>query len=60
MSAAPKKKINRADYMFNQLTGQTVMKVPGSVDGIQFAIRYLDSCDASLYDYSAQVFKYLF
>ena len=53
MSAAPKKKMNREDYMFNQLTGQTVVKVPGSVDGIQFAIRYLEDCHASLYDYSA-------
>lgn len=27
--AAPKKKINRADYMFQQKNGETLMKVPG-------------------------------
>jgi hypothetical protein len=41
--------------MFNQLKDQTVVKKPGDVDGIQFAIRYLENCNASLYDYSAQV-----
>jgi hypothetical protein len=33
-TVAPKKKINRADYMFNQLKDQTVIKKPGDVDGI--------------------------
>lgn len=31
------------------------MKKPGDVNGIQFAIRYLEDCDASLYDWSSQV-----
>lgn len=51
----PKKKLNRADYMFNQLNGVTCVKKPGDIDGIQFAIRYLDGCDASLYDWTSQV-----
>jgi len=54
-ASAPKKKINRADYMFAQLKDQTVVKKPGQVEGFQFAIRYLENCTASLYDYSAQV-----
>jgi hypothetical protein len=33
-TVASKKKINRADYMFNQLKDQTVIKKPGDVDGI--------------------------
>lgn len=54
-ASAPKKKINRADYMFAQLKDQNVVKKPGQVEGFQFAIRYLENCNASLYDYSAQV-----
>lgn len=57
--AQPKKRLNRADYMFNQLNGQTVVKKPGDVNGIQFAIRYLENCDASLYDWTSQVRKAL-
>jgi protein XRP2 len=41
--------------MFNQLNGVTCVKKPGDIDGIQFAIRYLDGCDASLYDWTSQV-----
>lgn len=56
MTAAPaKKKINRADYMFSQLKDQTVVKKPGDVAGFQFAIRYLENCNASLYDWTSQV-----
>ena len=33
-----KKKFNRADYMFKQKTGETLMKVPGQIDGKMFII----------------------
>lgn len=33
-STAPKKKMNRADYMFSELKDQTVVKKPGDVDGV--------------------------
>lgn len=54
-SAPAKKKVNRKDYMFNQLNGETVRKTPGQVDGLGFAIRYLENCHASLFDWSSQV-----
>jgi hypothetical protein len=47
-----KKKLNRADFMFNQVTGQTLIKKPGDIDGVQFAIRYLTDCHASVFDYT--------
>jgi len=50
-----KKKLNRADFMFNQVTGQTLVKKPGDIDGVQFAIRYLTDCHASVFDYTGQV-----
>lgn len=50
-----KKKLNRADFMFNQVTGQTLIKKPGDIDGVQFAIRYLTDCHASVFDYTGQV-----
>ena len=52
-----KKKLNRADFMFNQVTGQTLIKKPGDIDGVQFAIRYLTDCHASVFDYTGQVSK---
>jgi hypothetical protein len=52
-----KKKLNRADFMFNQVTGQTLVKKPGDIDGVQFAIRYLTDCHASVFDYTGQVSK---
>lgn len=54
-SAPAKKKVNRKDYMFNQLNGETVRKTPGQIDGLGFAIRYLENCHASLFDWSSQV-----
>ena len=51
----PKKKVNRADYMFQQKTGETLMKVPGQIDGKGFAIRYLENCTVHLLDHTSQV-----
>ena len=47
-----KKKINRADYMFQQKTGEKLVKVPGQIDGKAFAIRYLEDCQVYLFDHS--------
>ena len=58
-SAPAKKKVNRKDYMFNQLNGETVRKTPGQIDGLGFAIRYLENCHASLFDWSSQVSTFL-
>ena len=43
-TAAPKKKLNRADFMFSQKTGEVLTKKPGDVYGMDFAIRYLEDC----------------
>ena len=54
--AAPvKKKINRADFMFKEKDGETLVKVPGQIDGRAFAIRNLENCKVYLYDHIAQV-----
>ena len=52
---ATKKKINRADYMFQQKKGEKLVKLPGQIDGKAFAIRYLEDCEVYLFDHSAQV-----
>ena len=48
-----KKKLNRADYMFSNKTKETLIKKPGDIDGLDFAIRYLDGCNVSVYDVTA-------
>ena len=60
-SAAPqKKKFNRADYMFKERSGETLIKRPGEIDGKAFIIGNLTDCKVYLYDQSAQVSKELF
>ena len=53
MSTVPKKKLNRKDYMFSQLNGEEVMKTPGQVNGLDFAIRFLENCTVKLLDHTA-------
>lgn len=52
---APKKKFNRADYMFANKKGEKLVKTPGQVDGKAFNIRFLEDCEVYLFDHSAQV-----
>ena len=51
----PKKKLNRADFMFSQKKDEKMMKIPGQIDGRAFNIRYLEDCEASVFDNTAQV-----
>ena len=53
--ATAKKKMNRADLMFKQKNGETLIKVPGQVTGRAFAISNLENCKVYLYDHTAQV-----
>ncbi len=39
-----KKKLNRADYMFTNRTDEELIKKPGDVNGLDFAIRDLTNC----------------
>lgn len=54
-AAPPKKKLNRADFMFSQKKGEVLTKKPGDVYGIQFAIRFLEDCTVELFDHTSQV-----
>lgn len=51
----PKKKLNKADYMFKQQQGQTLVKKPGDINGLDFMIKDLDDCTVCLFDHTAQV-----
>ena len=60
--AAPttaKKKMSRADLMFKDKNGETLIKVPGQVTGRAFAISNLEDCKVYLYDHTAQVSPFL-
>ena len=50
-----KKKLNRADYMFVDKTGEELIKRPGDVNGLDFQIRNLTDCQVGLYDTTTQV-----
>jgi len=51
----PKKKLNRADFMFVSKTGETLRKNPGDINGIDFKIKDLHDCTVYLLDRTAQV-----
>ena len=48
-----KKKVNRADYMFADKTGEELIKKPGDVNGLDFMIRNLTDCTVYLLDITA-------
>ena len=52
-SIAAKKKLNRADYMFADKTGEELIKRPGQVNGLDFQIRNLTDCTVYLMDTTA-------
>ena len=52
---APKKKVNRADFMFTQKNGETLVKQDGQLEGAPFNIRFLEDCTVHLLDHTAQV-----
>ena len=54
-SITQKKKLNRADYMFADKTGEELIKRPGQVNGLDFQIRNLTDCTVYLLDTTAQV-----
>ena len=56
---AAKKKLNRADYMFADKTGEELVKKPGQVNGLDFQIRNLTDCKVFLLDTTAQVSRYI-
>lgn len=52
---AAKKKLNRADFMFTDKTGEELIKKPGQINGLDFSIRNLTDCTVYVLDVTAQV-----
>eukprot|EP01016_Furgasonia_blochmanni_P040467 TRINITY_DN5168_c0_g2_i3.p1 TRINITY_DN5168_c0_g2~~TRINITY_DN5168_c0_g2_i3.p1 ORF type:complete len:431 (-),score=54.67 TRINITY_DN5168_c0_g2_i3:379-1671(-) len=50
------KKPNRHDYIFTKKNGETLQKLPGVIDGLDFLIDRLKGCQVNLFDHCAQVF----
>lgn len=44
MATTEKKKLNKEDYMFKNKDGETLIKKPGEIAGLQFAIKDLKNC----------------
>lgn len=55
MTTITKPKLNKADYMFKDRTGEILIKNPGDINGIDFMIRSLTDCTVYLLDWTAQV-----
>ena len=53
--AAPKKKLNREDFTFKNKQGETLVKKPGDINGIQFMIKDLKDCVVQLLDHTGQI-----
>jgi len=51
-----KKKLNKQDYIFKNLQNQTLCKLPGQINGIDFYIANLENCSVFLFDWLDQVF----
>lgn len=55
LSNMNKKKLNKQDYIFRNCQNQTLKKLPGQIDGIDFYIANLENCEVFLYDWIEQV-----
>jgi hypothetical protein len=53
--AAPKKKLNREDFTFKNKQGETLVKKPGDINGIQFMVKDLKDCVVQLLDHTGQI-----
>ena len=52
---APKKKLNKEDFMFKDKQGETLVKRPGDINGIQFMIKDLKDCVVQILDHTGQI-----
>lgn len=50
-----KPKLNKEDYMFKNKDGETLIKKPGEIAGLQFMIKDLKNCIVQILDHTAQV-----
>ena len=51
--ATNKPKLNKADFMFKKLDGETLVKMPGAINGIDFMIKDLEDCKVYILDHTA-------
>lgn len=54
-SIGAKKKLNREDFIMKDKTGETLMKKPGQINGLDFQIKNLNDCTVYIFDTTAQV-----
>ena len=52
------KKLNRFDYIFQNKKGETLIKKPGDINGIDFYMANLENCEVFLMDHTAQVYPF--
>jgi len=50
-----KKKGNREDYIFRNKINETLVKLPGQLNGGGFNIENLNQCEIKIFDYSSQI-----
>ncbi len=50
-----RKKIDPKDFMLENRNSEVIVKLPGSVDGMQFIIQNLANCTVFLFDHIAQI-----
>jgi len=50
-----KKKLNKADFMFESRNNETLIKKPGDINGIDFKIKGLHNCQVYLFDWIASI-----
>lgn len=48
-----KKKLNRADFIFRDKTGEVLIKKPGDLNGLDFMIKDLKDCTIAILDHTA-------
>ena len=51
--SSTKQKFNKADFMFKGLKGETLIKKPGDVNGMDFMIKDLEDCTVYILDHLA-------
>ncbi len=51
-----KKKLNKKDFIFKNISEKTLIKLPGQINGIDFCLSNLNNCEVYLMDRMAQIF----
>lgn len=54
-AAGQKTKLNRNNFIIKSKNGETVVKAPGDINGLDFAVKDLTDCTVFLIDHLAQL-----